>query len=100
MQSGALGEQVNPWGVELLETLRTAVQALLIGTVAAVISSMLLLLALLENPFHGGFDGHAPGGHGAHVGDHSGEAQGRRPGHRVLPCGAEESRCRRVRWTG
>ncbi len=126
MESGSLGEQVNPWGVELFETLRTVqpetaseqsaydnwlaqnstreqarndrihgavgvipgplwlvlflsaglifvfmlffadsgeravVQALLIGTVAAVITSMLLLLAFLDNPFHEGFGGLRP----------------------------------------
>ena len=126
MESGSLGEQVNPWGVELFETLRTVqpetaseqsaydnwlaqnstreqarndrihgavgvipgplwlvlflsaglifvfmlffadsgeravVQALLIGTVSAVITSMLLLLAFLDNPFHEGFGGLRP----------------------------------------
>jgi hypothetical protein len=118
MQSGTLGEQVNPWAVELYKTLRTItpttpveqsaydtwlaettareaarhdrvhgavgvipaplwlvlffsaavifvfmlffadsgeraiVQALLIGSVVAVITSMLLLLSYLDNPFH------------------------------------------------
>ena len=126
MESGTLGEQVNPWGVELFRTLRTVepqtpteqsaydkwldqtsareearsdrihgavgviptplwlvlffsaglifvfmlffadsgeravVQALLIGTVVAVITSMLLLLNFLNNPFHDGVGGLRP----------------------------------------
>ena len=126
MESGTLGEQINPWGVELFDTLRTVqpqtaseesaydnwlaqtstreqarndrihgavgvipaplwlvlflsaglifvfmlffadsgeravVQGLLIGTVAAVITSMLLLLGFLDNPFHDGFGGLRP----------------------------------------
>jgi hypothetical protein len=126
MESGTLGEQANPWGVELFETLRTVqpqtaseqsaydnwlaqtstreqarndrihgavgvipaplwlvlflsaglifvfmlffadsgeravVQSLLIGTVVAVITSMLLLLGFLDNPFHGGYGGLRP----------------------------------------
>ncbi len=126
MESGTLGEQVNPWGVELFRTLRTVepqtpteqsaydewldqtsareearsdrihgavgviptplwlvlffsaglifvfmlffadsgeravVQALLIGTVVAVIASMLLLLNFLNNPFHDGIGGLRP----------------------------------------
>jgi VanZ family protein len=126
MESGTLGEQVNPWGVELFETLRNVqpetaseqsaydnwlaqtstreearndrihgavgvipaplwlvlflsaglifvfmlffadsgeravVQGLLIGTVVAVITSMLLLLGFLDNPFHEGFGGLRP----------------------------------------
>ncbi len=126
MESGTLGEQVNPWGVELFRTLRTVepqtpteqsaydkwldqtsareearsdrihgavgviptplwlvlffsaglifvfmlffadsgeravVQALLIGTVVAVITSMLLLLNFLNNPFHDGIGGLRP----------------------------------------
>ena len=126
MESGALGEQVNPWGVELFRTLRTVepqtpteqsaydrwmdqttaredarndrihgavgviptplwvvlffsaalifvfmlffadsgeraiVQALLIGTVVAVITSLLLLLNFLDNPFHDGVGGLRP----------------------------------------
>jgi hypothetical protein len=126
MESGSLGEQVNPWGVELFRTLRTVepqtpteqsaydrwmdqtsvredarndrihgavgviptplwvvlflsaglifvfmlffadsgeravVQALLIGTVVAVITSMLLLLNFLDNPFHDGVGGLRP----------------------------------------
>ena len=126
MESGTLGEQINPWGVELFRTLRTVepqtpteqsaydkwldqtsareearsdrihgavgviptplwlvlffsaglifvfmlffadsgeravVQALLIGTVVAVIASMLLLLNFLNNPFHDGIGGLRP----------------------------------------
>ena len=126
MQDGTLGEQVNPWGVELFDTLRTVepetaseqsaydnwlaqtsmreearndrihgavgviptpmwlvlfmtaglifvfmlffadsgeravVQALLIGTVVAVITSILLLLVFLDNPFHEGVGGLRP----------------------------------------
>ena len=126
MESGSLGEDVNPWGVELLRTLRTVepataseqsaydnwlaqtgdreaarndrihgavgvipaplwlalffsaglififmlffadsgeralVQGFMIGAVAAVITSMLLLLAFLDNPFHEGFGGLRP----------------------------------------
>jgi hypothetical protein len=126
MESGTLGEQVNPWGVELFRTLRTVepqtateqsaydrwldqtsaresarndrihgaigvipmplwivlffsaglifvfmlffadsgeralVQALLIGVVTAVITSMLLLLNFLDNPVHPGFAGLRP----------------------------------------
>jgi Protein of unknown function (DUF4239) len=126
MESGSLGEQVNPWGSELFRTLRTVdpqtpteqsaydrwmdqttaredarndrihgavgviptplwvvlffsaglififmlffadsgeravVQALLIGTVVAVITSMLLLLNFLDNPFHDGVGGLRP----------------------------------------
>ena len=126
MESGTLGEQINPWGVELFRTLRTVepqtpteqsaydkwldqtsareearsdrihgavgviptplwlvlffsaglifvfmlffadsgeravVQALLIGTVVAVITSMLLLLNFLDNPFHDGIGGLRP----------------------------------------
>ena len=126
MESGSLGEQVNPWGAELFRTLRTVepqtpteqsaydrwmdqttaredarndrihgavgviptplwvvlffsaglififmlffadsgeravVQALLIGTVVAVITSMLLLLNFLDNPFHDGVGGLRP----------------------------------------
>jgi hypothetical protein len=126
MESGSLGEQVNPWGVELFRTLRTVepqtpteqsaydkwldqtsareearsdrihgavgviptplwlvlffsaglifvfmlffadsgeravVQALLIGTVVAVIAAMLLLLNFLNNPFHDGIGGLQP----------------------------------------
>jgi glycerol uptake facilitator-like aquaporin len=126
METGTLGEQVNPWGVELFETLRSVqpetaseqsaydnwlaqtstreqarndrihgavgvipaplwlvlflsaglifvfmlffadsgepavVQGLLIGTVVAVITSMLLLLGFLDNPFHEGFGGLRP----------------------------------------
>jgi Protein of unknown function (DUF4239) len=126
MESGTLGEQVNPWGVELFETLRNVqpesaseqsaydnwlaqtstreqarndrihgavgvipaplwlvlflsaglifvfmlffadsgeravVQGLLIGTVVAVITSMLLLLGFLDNPFHEGLGGLCP----------------------------------------
>ena len=126
MASGTLGEQINPWGTQLFETLRTVqpetateqsaydnwlaqtstreaarndrihgavgvipaplwvvlffsaglifvfmlffadsgeravVQALLIGTVAAVITSLLLLLAFLDDPFHDGFGGLRP----------------------------------------
>ena len=39
---------------------RAVVQALLIGTVVAVITSMLLLLTFLDNPFHDGFGGLRP----------------------------------------
>jgi hypothetical protein len=39
---------------------RAVVQALLIGTVTAVITSMLLLLTLLDNPFHEGVGGLRP----------------------------------------
>ena len=126
MESGTLGEQINPWGVELFRTLRTVspqtpteqsaydqwldqtssreearsdrihgavgviptplwvvlffsaglifvfmlffadsgeravVQALLIGTVVAVIAALLLLLNFLNNPFHDGFGGLRP----------------------------------------
>ena len=117
MESGTLGEQVNPWAVELFRTLRTVepgtateqsaydrwldqtsareearndrihgaigvippplwifvfmlffadsgeralVQALLIGVVTAVITSMLLLLNFLDNPVHAGFAGLRP----------------------------------------
>jgi hypothetical protein len=126
MQSGTLGEQVNPWAVELYKTLRTVtpettveieaydtwlsqtsaretarhdrvhgavgvipvplwlvlffssavifvfmlffadsgeraiVQALLIGSVVAVITSMLLLLSYLDNPFHDHIGGLRP----------------------------------------
>ena len=126
MESGTLGEQVNPWAVELFRTLRTVepqtateqsaydrwldqtsareearndrihgaigviptplwivlffsaglifvfmlffadsgeravVQALLIGVVTAVITSMLLLLTFLDNPVHDGFAGLRP----------------------------------------
>ena len=126
MESGTLGEQLNPWGAELFRTLRTVepqtpteqsaydewldqtsareearsdrihgavgviptplwlvlffsaglifvfmlffadsgeravVQALLIGTVVAVIASMLLLLNFLNNPFHDGIGGLRP----------------------------------------
>jgi hypothetical protein len=126
MESGTLGEQVNPWGVELFRTLRTVepdtateqsaydewldqtsareearsdrihgavgviptplwlvlffsaglifvymlffadsgeralVQALLMGTVVAVITSMLLLLNFLDNPFHKDIGGLRP----------------------------------------
>ena len=126
MQDGTLGEQVNPWGVELFDTLRTVepetaseqsaydnwlaqtstreearndrihgavgviptpmwlvlflsaglifvfmlffadsgeravVQALLMGTVVAVITSILLLLVFLDNPFHEGVGGLRP----------------------------------------
>ena len=126
MESGTLGEQINPWGVELFRTLRTVepqtateqsaydkwldqtsareearsdrihgavgviptplwvvlffsaglifvfmlffadsgeravVQALLIGTVVAVITAMLLLLNFLDNPFHEGVGGLRP----------------------------------------
>ncbi len=126
MESGTLGEQVNPWAVELFRTLRTVepqtpteqsaydmwleqtsareearndrihgavgviptplwlvlffsaglifvfmlffadsgeravVQALLIGTVVAVITALLLLLNFLNNPFHDGIGGLRP----------------------------------------
>jgi hypothetical protein len=126
MQAGTLGEQVNPWAVELYKTLRTItpatpveqsaydtwlaqtsdretarhdrvhgavgvipdplwvvlffssavifvfmlffadsgerakVQALLIGSVIAVITSMLLLLSYLDNPFHDHIGGLRP----------------------------------------
>jgi hypothetical protein len=126
MESGTLGEQVNPWGVALFRTLRTVepdtaseqsaydewldqtsareearsdrihgavgviptplwlvlffsaglifvymlffadsgeralVQALLMGTVVAVITAMLLLLNFLDNPFHTGIGGLRP----------------------------------------
>ena len=126
MQSGTLGEQVNPWGVELFRTLRTVepetateqsaydtwldqtqareaarndrihgavgviptplwivlfftaglifvymlffadsgeravVQGVLMGSVAAVIVAMLLLLNFLDNPFHDGIGGLQP----------------------------------------
>ena len=126
MESGTLGEQVNPWGVELFQTLRTVqpqtateqsaydkwldqnsareqarierihgavgvipaplwivlffsaglifvymlffadsgerapVQALMMGTVVAVITAMLLLLTFLNNPFHAGVGGLRP----------------------------------------
>ena len=39
---------------------RAVVQALLIGTVAAVITALLLLLAFLDHPFHKGFGGLRP----------------------------------------
>jgi VanZ family protein len=126
MESGTLGEQVNPWGAELFRTLRTVepqtateqsaydkwldqtsareearsdrihgavgvipaplwlvlffsaglifvymlffadsgeralVQALLMGTVVAVITTLLLLLNSLDNPFHEGIGGLRP----------------------------------------
>lgn len=126
MQSGTLGEQVNPWGVKLFRTLltvepetateqsaydtwldqtlarqaarndrihgavgviptplwivlfftaglifvymlffadrgeRAVVQAVLMGSVVAVIVSMLLLLNFLDNPFHDGLGGLQP----------------------------------------
>jgi ABC-type multidrug transport system fused ATPase/permease subunit len=126
MESGTLGEQVNPWAVELFRTLRTvepstaaeqsaydkwldqtstreqarsdrihgavgvipvplwlvlffsaclifvfmlffadsgeraAVQALLMGTVVAAITAMLLLLSFLDHPFHEGIGGLKP----------------------------------------
>jgi hypothetical protein len=126
MESGTLGDQINPWGAELFRTLQTVepetateqsaydqwldhtstreearndrihgavgviptplwlvlffsagvifvfmlffadsgeraiVQALLIGTVVAVITAMLLLLVFLDNPFHDGFGGLRP----------------------------------------
>ena len=126
MESGSLGEQINPWGAELFRTLRSVdpqtpteqsafdlwlgqtldreearsdrihgavgviptplwvvlffsaglifvfmlffadsgeralVQALLIGTVVAVITAMLLLLQYLDNPFHDGLGGLRP----------------------------------------
>jgi len=39
---------------------RAVVQALLIGTVVAVIAAMLLLLNFLNNPFHDGIGGLQP----------------------------------------
>jgi hypothetical protein len=126
MEAGTLGEQLNPWGSQLFQTLRTVdpkttaeqsafdawlaqtsdresarndrihgavgviptplwivlffisglilvymlffadkgeravVQALLIGTVVAVITAMLLLLYALDNPFHKGIGGLRP----------------------------------------
>jgi hypothetical protein len=126
MESGTLGEELNPWAVELYQTLRTvepetaseqsaydvwleqssarqqaradrmhgavgviptplwlvlffsaalifvymlffadsgeraAVQAMLIGSVVAVITAMLLLLNYLDNPFHDGIGGLRP----------------------------------------
>ena len=39
---------------------RAVVQALLMGTVVSVITSMLLLLTLLDNPFHDGIGGLRP----------------------------------------
>jgi Protein of unknown function (DUF4239) len=126
MEDGTLGEQLNPWSVEMFDTLRTVepgtaaeqsaydiwlqqrqdretarsdrvhgavgviptplwlvlfftaglivlymlffadsgeravVQALLMGTVVAVLTSMLLLLNLLNDPFHGGVGGLRP----------------------------------------
>jgi hypothetical protein len=39
---------------------RAVVQALLIGVVVAVITSMLVLLRFLDNPFHGGYGGLRP----------------------------------------
>ena len=39
---------------------RAVVQALLIGTVVAVITAMLLLLNFLNNPFHDGIGGLRP----------------------------------------
>jgi hypothetical protein len=126
MENGTLGEQLNPWAVEMFQTLRTVepktaaeqsaydiwltqrqdretarndrvhgavgviptplwlvlfftaglivlymlffadsgeravVQALLMGTVVAVLTSMLLLLNLLNNPFHDGVGGLRP----------------------------------------
>ena len=126
MESGTLGEQINPWAVELFRTLQTVqpqtateqsaydkwldqtsareearsdrihgavgviptplwvvlffsaalifvfmlffadsgeralVQAMLIGSVTAVITAMLLLLNFLDNPFHGGVGGLQP----------------------------------------
>ena len=126
MESGTLGEQINPWAVELFRTLQTVepqtateqsaydkwleqtsareearsdrihgavgviptplwvvlffsaglifvfmlffadsgeraiVQAMLIGTVVAVITAMLLLLNFLDNPFHDGVGGLRP----------------------------------------
>ena len=126
MESGSLGEQLNPWGAEMFRTLRTVepqtpteqsaydlwldqtsareaarsdrihgavgvipsplwlvlffsaglifvfmlffadsgeravVQGLLIGTVVAVITAMLLLLQYLDNPFHDGLGGLRP----------------------------------------
>ena len=39
---------------------RAVVQALLIGTVVAVITAMLLLLKYLDNPFHDGVGGLRP----------------------------------------
>ena len=39
---------------------RAVVQALLIGTVVAVITAMLLLLNFLDNPFHDGVGGLRP----------------------------------------
>ena len=142
---GTLGEQVNPWGVELFRTLRTVdpqtateqsaydkwldqtsareearsdrihgavgviptplwlvlffsaglifvymlffadsgeravVQALLMGTVVAVITAMLLLLNFLDNPFHERHRRPPPRGHGANAGDHRSGADDRRP---------------------
>jgi ABC-type multidrug transport system fused ATPase/permease subunit len=126
MEAGTLGNELNPWGSELFQTLRTVqprtateqaafakwldqrsdreaaradrihgavgviptplwlvlfftsglilfymlffadsgeravVQALLMGTVASVITAMLLLLNALNNPFHGGIGGLRP----------------------------------------
>jgi hypothetical protein len=126
MEQGTLGEQLNPWGVEMFHTLQTVeprtaaeqaaydmwlsqrqdretarndrvhgavgviptplwlvlffitglivlymmffadsgeravVQALLMGTVVSVLTSMLLLLNLLDNPFHDGIGGLQP----------------------------------------
>ena len=114
MQSGTLGEQLNPWGVELYKTLRTItpataveqsaydtwlaqtsvreaarhdrvhgavgvipdplwlvlffadsgeraiVQGLLMGSVIAVLTSLLLLLGYLDNPFHDHIGGLRP----------------------------------------
>jgi uncharacterized membrane protein len=39
---------------------RAVVQALMMGTVISVITSMLLLLTLLDNPFHDGVGGLRP----------------------------------------
>ena len=165
MESGTLGEQINPWAVELFRTLRTVepqtateqsaydkwldqtsareearndrihgavgviptplwlvlffsaalifvfmlffadsgeravVQALLIGTVVAVITAMLLLLNFLDNPFHDGVGGLRPVAMERTLGDHrpgAGDRRRRTRRRRATPAG---TRCRRP-WTG
>ncbi len=165
MESGTLGEQINPWGAELFRTLRTVepqtpteqsaydewldqtsareearsdrihgavgviptplwlvlffsaglifvfmlffadsgeravVQALLIGTVTAVIAAMLLLLNFLNNPFHDGIGGLQPVAmeRTLEIIDQELSIAGQ---DTPPPCDSAETHCRQAAWIG
>ena len=67
---------------------RAVVQALLMGTVVAVVVSTLLLLQFLNNPFHDGVGGLRPDRDGTDTEDHRRRAQRQRAVGCTLPCDA------------